>query len=181
MRKNVVNVTPHLIRFLSVEGEVYEVPPSGTVLNARFEDEPAGMHPTGVELVRTKIVPDVASTEALERLEKENPEALIVGSLIAAQAWPGRVMAMIAAPGFERRPSAEKRMRDDKFTVFAAQPPVTHEEIAAIVFQAAQEVSSAVCLYGDWAVIMQGENEDGSKEIRLCISPQDQRVLYRWK
>ena len=54
----------------------------------------------------------------LEKLESENPDAVIIGSMIAAQAFPGRVCAMIAAAGFERVPPDQKRMRDDKFTIF---------------------------------------------------------------
>lgn len=43
---------------------------------------------------------------------------IIIGSIIAAQAYPGKVCAMIPAPGHERVPPAEKRMRTDKFTIF---------------------------------------------------------------
>ena len=60
----------------------------------------------------------VTREKALAKLEQENPDAIIIGSIIAAQAFPGRVLAMVPAPGFERVPPAEKRMRDDKFTVF---------------------------------------------------------------
>lgn len=42
----------------------------------------------------------------------------VVGSIIAAQAYPGRVVAMTPVPGFERVSPAEKRMRCDKFTTF---------------------------------------------------------------
>jgi hypothetical protein len=43
---------------------------------------------------------------------------VVVGSIIAAQAYPGLVVAMTPAPGYERKPPTEKRMRPDKFTVF---------------------------------------------------------------
>ena len=99
-------------------GEVYSVPPSGVVLNAKPVEDSAGRHASGAELVRTTFQQDPVSLEALARLECENPDAVIVGSLIAAQAYKGRVVAMVAAAGFERVPPAEKRMRDDKFTVF---------------------------------------------------------------
>ena len=117
----IINVTPHPIRFQNRAGEVhyvYEVPPCGILINARPVEEPAGTHPSGAELVRTRFVADAASEEALTKLERENPGAVIVGSIIAAQAFPGRVLAMIPVPGFERVPPAEKRMRDDKFTTF---------------------------------------------------------------
>ena len=117
----IINVTPHPIRFQNRAGEVhyvYEVPPCGILINARPVEEAAGTHPSGAELVRTRFVADPASEEALTKLERENPGAVIVGSIVAAQAFPGRVLAMIPVPGFERVPPAEKRMRDDKFTTF---------------------------------------------------------------
>lgn len=42
----------------------------------------------------------------------------IVGSIIAAQAYPGEVVAMTPAPGYERVAPAEKRMNPHKFTIF---------------------------------------------------------------
>jgi hypothetical protein len=100
------------------DGNVYTIEPSGVLINARPIEESAGFHTSGAELVRTRFAADEASEQALTRLEAENPGAIIVGSIIAAQAFPGRVFAMVPAPGFERVAPAEKRMRDDKFTVF---------------------------------------------------------------
>lgn len=71
-----------------------------------------------MKFVRTRFVADEESTRALDEIEKAYPGAFIIGSIIAAQAFPGRVLAMIPVPGFERVPPAEKRMRADKFTVF---------------------------------------------------------------
>jgi len=116
--KIIINTTPHPVRFQNSDGDVFEVKPCGTLINARPVEEPAGTHTSGAELVRTRFVADPASEEALSRLEAENPGAVIIGSIIAAQAFPGRVLAMVPAPGFERVPPAEKRMRDDKFTTF---------------------------------------------------------------
>ena len=114
----VINTTPHSVRFQSADGEVYEIEPCGVLINARPVEEFAGVHSSGVMLVRTRFEADPSSEEALAQLEAENPGAVIIGSIIAAQAFPGRVLAMVPAPGFERVPPAEKRMRDDKFTVF---------------------------------------------------------------
>ncbi len=114
----IINVTPHTINFRAEDGSEFEVAVSGVVVNATPVEEPAGTHSSGAELIRVQFVSDAASSEALDRLERENPGAVIVGSIIAAQGFPGRVVGMIAAPGYERRPPAEKRMRPDKFTVF---------------------------------------------------------------
>src|SRR5690606_41634871 len=113
-----INTTPHPIRIQNTDGEVFEVDPCGILINARPVEEVAGTHPSGATLVRTRFEADPASEEALARLEQENPDAIIVGSIIAAQAFPGRVFAMVPVPGFERVPPAEKRMRTDKFTTF---------------------------------------------------------------
>ncbi len=117
--KKIINVTPHPITMMRKEdGSIYVVEPSGVLINARAVEEPAGTHPSGAELVRTRFIADPASEEALAKLEAENPAAIIVGSIIAAQAFPGRVFALVPVPGFERVPPDQKRMRDDKFTVF---------------------------------------------------------------
>ena len=118
MAYNIVNVTPHVLNFRNEDGTEFEVPSSGVLVNATAVDEPAGFHSSGAELVRVRFVANADSVEAINKLETENPNAVIVGSMFAAQAFPGRVFAVIAAPGFERRPSAEKRMRPDKFTTF---------------------------------------------------------------
>ena len=116
--KIIINTTPHPVTMQTKEGRVYVVEPCGVLINARPVEEDAGIHPSGAKLVRTRFVADPASEKALSQLEAENPGAIIIGSIIAAQAFPGRVFAMVPAPGFERVPPAEKRMRDDKFTTF---------------------------------------------------------------
>lgn len=113
----IINTTPHPIRLQSANGTVYEVPPCGVTIDAQVIETPAGRHPSGVELVRTQFIANAANEEALAALERDNPGAIIVGSIIAAQAFPGRVFALVPVPGFERG-QPEKRMRDDKFTVF---------------------------------------------------------------
>lgn len=43
---------------------------------------------------------------------------VIIGSIIAAQAYPGKVAAMLPVPGYERVAPNEKRMRCDQFTMY---------------------------------------------------------------
>ena len=114
----IINTTPHIVRFQNKEGRVYEVEPCGVLVNAKPVEEADGVHDSGAELVKVRFEADLASTIALACLEQKNPGAVIVGSIIAAQAFPGRVFAMVPVEGFERVPPAEKRMRDDKFTTF---------------------------------------------------------------
>lgn len=114
----IINATPHAINFRDEDGTEFEIPPCGFTINALAQNEDAGKHAAGVDLVRVRFTADQQAEACLEELERENPGAVIVGSMIAAQAFPGRVVAMIAATGYERRPPSEKRMRPDRFTTF---------------------------------------------------------------
>lgn len=115
----IINTTPHSIRFQRAsDGEVFEVPPCGTLVNAKVTEVTVGTHLSGAELVKVIFTGDEANTATLDKLEAENPGAVIIGSMVAAQGFPGRVFAMIPAAGFERVTPDQKRMRDDKFTSF---------------------------------------------------------------
>jgi len=117
--KNIINTTPHSIRFWSPAWEEPKiVEPCGIIINAAVKETEVKSHIEGVTLVKTEFVASKASEEALEKLEKENPGAVTVGSIIAAQAFPGRVFALCPAPGYERVAPAEKRMLPDKFTIY---------------------------------------------------------------
>jgi hypothetical protein len=119
MKSNIVNVTPHSLRFISsVDGSVYEVAPFGKLVNAKAQDQVVKVLSDGSELVKVVFSEDPASLAVIDEIEATVPNAIIVGSLIAAQAYPGRVVAMVAAPGFERVPPDQKKMRDDRFTTF---------------------------------------------------------------
>ncbi len=118
--RNIINITPHPLTFqCSNSGVCYTLEPSGVVINATPIEEECAPHSCGATLVRTVFIASAAETEKVALLERDNPGAVLVGSIIAAQAFPGRVLAMVPAAGFERVPPAEKRMRDDKFTTFA--------------------------------------------------------------
>lgn len=114
-----INTTPHNVNLIDpATGQEFAVPPCGVLINARPVEEPAGIHPSGVELVRTSFVADASSEAKLKEMETAYPGAVIIGSVIAAQAFPGRVLGMIPAPGFERVPPDQKKMRADKFTSY---------------------------------------------------------------
>lgn len=124
--KTVVNTTPHPISFLNKEGETVIVPSSVApgertspwVVNAKAVEERVGD-----DLVRTVFVGTPEGEAILDQLEQwareEGHDNLrIIGSIIAAQAYPGRVLGMCPAPGYERVAPAEKRMTTQKFTVY---------------------------------------------------------------
>jgi hypothetical protein len=121
----IFNGTPHAITFDTPDGCV-EVE-SDEVINATVcERDANGIAPLGQqaaaerpEFVTPTFVGNDEGWVIINRVNMAHPTALIIGSIIAAQAYPRHVVAMVPAPGFERVPPAEKRMRIDKFTVFA--------------------------------------------------------------
>jgi len=119
----VFNGTPHVIRFYHPEwSEPVEVEPD-EVISATIEEEPvipdlAYGHLIGaVEFVHTSYVGN-DEARAIVAMAMRDAD-VVVGSIIAAQAYPGDVVAMVPAEGYERVPPAEKRMRPDKFTIFS--------------------------------------------------------------
>ena len=115
----VFNTTPHPLNFLDGEENIV-VPCSGVLINAKAENDET---PEGcVTFCEPTFVGEEESELKLQELEKALPGVLIIGSVIAAQAYPGRVAAMIASPGFERKPPAEKRMSVSRFTKFKPKP-----------------------------------------------------------
>lgn len=113
-----VNTTPHEINLMWADGEEFAVPASGILVNAKVFETDAGSHPSGAVLVRTSFEVSEADSAKLTEIEAAHPGAVVLGSIIAAQAFPGRVLALTPAPGFERVPPSEKKMRADKFTTF---------------------------------------------------------------
>lgn len=53
-------------------------------------------------------------------LNEAGPRLIILGSIIAAQAYPEEVFGMVPVPGYERVTPDQKRMRCDKFTMYPA-------------------------------------------------------------
>lgn len=117
----VINTTPHELTFLDGE-EVKTVPVSGILINGKPVETFSHMMGKS-KMVKTIFEGNQEGREAIARIRQEArnegiDNILIVGSIIAAQAYPGDVVAMIPAPGFERVPPDQKRMMVDKFTIF---------------------------------------------------------------
>ena len=120
---SVFNTTPHAITMQSPEGELVSVPNCGVLVNAKPVETPVG--DTGL-YVRTDFVGDEQGQAIIDELtdfwkqnigESDN-KLVIIGSIIAAQAYPGQVSGMVPVPGYERVAPSEKRMRCDRFTTF---------------------------------------------------------------
>lgn len=118
-----INTTPHSITFRTEDGEEFTVEPCGELINASVVEEIVEEQ-GGITLVRTKFLKNDASQAFIQRIlasraHPADPVPVILGSIIAAQAYPGWVVAMIATKGYDRLPPAEKRMNPFKFTIFS--------------------------------------------------------------
>ena len=114
----VVNTTPHPITFQDGAGTV-TVPASQELLLNAVPAEQA----VDDLLVKTSFSGSSEGMNIIAAIQgTPMPEGarrrLIVGSIIAAQAYPGMVVAMTPAPGYERVAPDEKRMSVDKFTTY---------------------------------------------------------------
>lgn len=115
----VVNTTPHPITMQDVDGTLVSIPShKDMILNATVGEKSVDslfVRTTfnGTDEGRTLIstIKNWADGESVDCL-------VIVGSIIAAQAYPGDVAGVCPVPGFERVAPSEKRMRCDKFTIF---------------------------------------------------------------
>ena len=114
MTRNFINTTPHALTFRNTDGTEFTVPPCGFILNAKATETIVGER-NGVTLVKTAFV---GTPEGEAWLDEQPDTAVIIGSIIAAQAFPGRVRALPPAQGCARGPETEKRMNPDKFTIF---------------------------------------------------------------
>lgn len=117
----VVNTTPHVITIQDMNGNLLEVPTS-ELLNAKPTEVPYG--DSGL-FVTTEFVGSPEGEQLIADIRNEfvetqdqNDTLVIIGSIIAAQAYPGQVSGMVPVPGYERVAPDQKRMRCDKFTMY---------------------------------------------------------------
>lgn len=114
---DILNCTPHSIMFVSSAGTEYEVEPSGYVLRATPVETVAYEDGTNT-FVKTIFVPSDEGIEELEEIAEKYPYHIVVGSIISAQAFPGRVVGMIPTIETARSAPADKRYYDNKFNIF---------------------------------------------------------------
>lgn len=115
----IINATPHSVTIQDTDGTPITVPNS-VILNAKAEEKQVSDL-----FVKTVFVPTEEGKAIISEIKNAFKSQIgtgtlvIVGSMIAAQAYPEDVVAMTPVPGYERVKPAEKRMRCDKFTTFA--------------------------------------------------------------
>jgi hypothetical protein len=110
------NVTPHDLHFWCEEEEEIVVAPSDGVLNALPVSEYIKRRKE-YSIVRVVFTPLEAGLQMIEEIKRETPRALIVGSIIAAQAYPEEVVATI--PYKPSRVYKQQRLvKSNRFTSF---------------------------------------------------------------
>ena len=115
--KTIINCTPHPIRFQELDNEVVTINSNPEYLiNAQVSEEVV-QEDDDIIFTRPTFLPTPEGAAIINRIGKEfYPGCVIIGSIIAAQAYPGQVCGMCPIPGHERVAPAEKLMRVDKFT-----------------------------------------------------------------
>ena len=114
----IFNSMPHPVTFLFPDGKEIKVFPDA-VISARWEEEHVE-NVKGAELVSATPLPTEEGYETIKSAKAAGAD-IIAGSIVAAQAYPGDVVAMVDHPDYFRMPPEEKRVLPDKFTVFPKQ------------------------------------------------------------
>ena len=116
----VVNTTPHPVTIQDVNGNLISVPTS-VLINAKAIEKQISPLFVKTEFVGTDEGREIISSikESFNQNAVAGETLVIIGSIIAAQAYPGEVFGLTPVPGYERVAPDDKRMRCDKFTTFA--------------------------------------------------------------
>lgn len=129
----VLNCTPHPLVFVDTRyfGEPITVMPCGATLKAKVMESSVGRYfQSGAVFVTPAFAPTEEGLRELEEIEKSLPfDVLIVGSIISAQAYPGRVVAAVTSMGDERKPPEKKTVTIEKFTIF---PPSKKQKMRGV-------------------------------------------------
>ena len=116
-----VNTTPHDVNFGDVDF-VTVLPKSGVLINAKSTKELVGSK-SGINFVKTSFVgtdeekQKIADIKGAIYKEEGVEFVVIVGSIIAMNAFPGLVSGLVPVPGYERVSPAEKRMSLREFSM----------------------------------------------------------------
>lgn len=118
----IANTTPHNIVMQDTDGELVTVENNpdklinasttqvcwdGIYTEPKFEPTAEG----------AAIIAEIKK-DFVKRYSATSKTLVITGSIIAAQAYPEEVAAMLPVPGYERVAPNEKRMRCDQFTMY---------------------------------------------------------------
>jgi len=118
----VANTTPHNITMQDTDGKLVTVEnnPDKLINASTTQIYWGGIY------TEQKFEPTAEGAAIIAEIKKDFAEQygttgktlVIIGSIIAAQAYPEEVAAMLPVPGYERVAPNEKRMRCDQFTMY---------------------------------------------------------------
>lgn len=117
----VFNGTPHSIRFWDESWDEPVEVESDMVINAIIKDKIVAKDVTDnlvvIDFVTPEFLPE--SNNLIDALQEYRDDGIyVIGSIIAAQAYPGLVFGMTPCAGYERVPPEQKRMNPNKFVMF---------------------------------------------------------------
>lgn len=116
---SVVNTTPHAVTMVNADLSLQTtVPVSGALINAKAVTSSVDSGISGVKYQHTSFVADQNTMDTLKAFKAQYPNVVIIGSLIAAQAYPGLVVAMVAHHDYMRVAPQDKKMLIDTYTVY---------------------------------------------------------------
>ena len=112
-----INATPHDLVMTNEDGTEFTLPPSGYTLKAetatvllREQD--------GIQFFATSFSKDEGTLKDLAEIRAKYPDAVIVGSIVAAQTYPEDVVALMTTPETIRAEPSKKRYYAYRFTTY---------------------------------------------------------------
>lgn len=117
-----VYLTPHDVTLQDTGGTLKQVPQYGVLVNAKaVETQINDLYVSTVFVGNETGRRTIADIKHWFTKNNRTGERLVIlGSIIAAQAYSGDVVAMVPVPGYERVAPQEKRIQCDRFAVFSA-------------------------------------------------------------
>ncbi len=113
----IYNATPHDITFYDDSWRYCVVVESDSIINAVPKEEIVKLE-NNITYVKTIFLADTEIEDKLSQIKISNSNVIIIGSIIAAQAYPKYVVSMIPHPDFIRVAPKDKRMLPNKFNTF---------------------------------------------------------------
>ena len=115
----IFNATPHPLNFWDPVTKEVTVAKPDIIINTR-PVETVVERRQGAEFVTVAYQPEDSGADLIRFIKDEHPNTLIVGSVLAAMAYPGEVVASIPLKGGDRLRSktASRRVCSDRFTTF---------------------------------------------------------------
>lgn len=112
-----INATPHDLVMIDQDGTEFTLSPSGYTLKA----ETAAVllrEQDGIQFFATSFSKDANTVRDLMEIRAQYPDAVIVGSIVAAQTYPEDVVALITTPETIRAEPSKKRYYAYRFTTY---------------------------------------------------------------